>query len=75
MKFLIEARNMALLKLHRAIEEENGDPLEQFFQWITVTYEMSKRQKMVMLQKAIENKKFHWKSNPADKIELAIREA
>jgi len=42
---------MALLKLHRTIEEENGHPLVQFFQWITVNYEMSKRQKMVLLQK------------------------
>jgi len=56
MKFHIEAKNMALVKLHRAIEEENYDPLEQFFQWITVNYELSKRQKMILLQKAIENK-------------------
>jgi len=76
MKFHAEAKRMALLKLHRAIEEEeNGDPLEQFFQWITVNYEMSKRQKMILLQKAIENNKFDWQSNPADEIELAIREA
>ena len=57
MKFHVEAKNMALLKLHGAIEEENGDPLVQFLQWITVNYELSKRQKMVLLQKAIENKK------------------
>jgi len=74
-KFHAEAKNMALLKLHRDIEEENGDPLVQFLQWITVNYELSKRQKMVLLQKAVENKKFDWKSNPADKIELAIRKA
>jgi len=30
MKFHEEAKNMALLKLHRAIEEETGDPLVQF---------------------------------------------
>jgi len=30
---------------------------------------------MILLQKAIENKNFDWKSNPADEIELAIREA
>jgi len=29
---------------------------------------------MVLLQKAIENEKFDWKSNPADEIELAILE-
>jgi len=75
MEFHIEAKNMSLAKLHRAIEEENGDPLVQFLQWITVTYELSKRRKMVLLQKAIENKKFDWKSNPADKIKFAIREA
>jgi len=74
MKFHAEAKKIALLKLHRAIEED-CDPLEQFFQWITVNYEMSKRQKMLFLQKAIENKKFDWQSNPADEIELAIREA
>jgi len=51
MKFHVEAKKMALLKLHRTIEEENGHPLVQFFQWITVNYEMSKRQKMVLLQK------------------------
>jgi len=50
MKFHVEAKKVALLKLHGAIEEENGDPLVQFFQWITVNYEMSKRQKMVLLQ-------------------------
>ena len=32
MKFHIEAKNMALLKLRRAIEEENYGPLKQFFQ-------------------------------------------
>jgi len=66
---------MALLKFHRAIEEEDYDLLVQFFQWITVNYEVSKRQKMIWLQKAIENKRLDWKSNPADKIELAIQEA
>jgi len=75
MKFHIEAKNMVLLKLHRATEEENYDPLEQFFQWITVTYELSKRQKIILLQKAIENKNFDWQSNPADELELAIQEA
>jgi len=29
---------------------------------------MSKRQKMLLLQKAIENKKFDWQNNPADEI-------
>jgi len=29
---------------------------------------------MILLQKAIENKKFDWKSNPADEIESAIQE-
>jgi len=75
MKFHAEAKKMALLKLHRAIEEEDCDPLVHFFKWITVNYEMSKRQKMILLQKAIENKKFDWKSNPADEIEWALREA
>jgi len=75
MKYHAEAKNMALLKLHRAIEEENCDPLVQFFQWIKLNYELSKRQKMILLQKAIENQKFDWQSNPADEIESAIREA
>jgi len=75
MKFHMEAKNMALVKLHRAIEEENYDPLEQFFPWITLNYELSKRLKMLLLQKAIESKKLDWKSNPADKIEVAIQEA
>ena len=75
MKFHIEAENMALVKLHRANEEENYDPLEQFFQWITVNYELSKRQKMILLHKAIENKKLDWKSNPADEIDVAIQES
>ena len=65
---------MALLKLHRAIEED-CDPLVQFFQWITINYELSKRQKMILLQRSIENKKLDWQSNPADEIELPIREA
>jgi len=30
---------------------------------------------MILLQKAIENTKLDWQSNPADEIELAIREA
>ena len=38
MEFHVEAKNMALLKLHRAIEEEDYDLLVQFFQWITVNY-------------------------------------
>ena len=76
MKFHEEAKKMTLLKFHRAIEEEDCDPLVQFFQWITVNYELSRRQKMLLLQKAIENKKkFDWESNPADEIEWAIREA
>jgi len=75
MKFHTEAKNMALVKLHRTMEEEHYDPLKQFFQRITVNYELSKRQKMVLLQKAIENKKLDWQNNPADAIELAIREA
>ena len=36
---------------------------------------MSKRQKTILLQKAIENKKLDWKSNPAAKIEAAIQES
>jgi len=40
MKFHVEAKKMALLKLHRAIEEEDCGPLVQFFQWITVNYEL-----------------------------------
>ena len=75
MKFHVEAKKMALIKLHRAIEEKDCDPLIQFFQWITTNYKMSKRQKMILLQKAIENKTLDWKSNPADKIESAIQEA
>jgi len=73
MKFHTEAKNMALAKLHRAIEEEKYDPLEQFFQGITLNYELSKRQKMLLPQKAIESKKLDCKSNPADKIEVAIQ--
>ena len=30
---------------------------------------------MILLQKAIENKKLDWKSNPADETEAEIREA
>jgi len=75
MKFHVEAKKMALIKLHGAIEEEDCDPLIQFFQWITINYKFSKRQKMILLQKAIENKNLDWKSNPADEIESAIQEA
>jgi len=75
MKFHVEAKKMALIKLHRAIEEEDCDPLIQFFQWITINYKLSERQKMILLQKAIENKKLDWKSNPAAKIEAAIQES
>jgi len=75
MKFHVEAKKMALIKLHRAIEEEDCDPLIQFFQWITISYKVSKRQKMILLQKATENKKIDWKSNPADEIQSAIQEA
>jgi len=75
MKFHVEAKKMAPIKLHRAIEEEDCDPLIQFFQWITINYKLSKRQKMTLLQKAIENKKLDWESNPADEIEAAIHEA
>jgi len=41
MKFHAEAKKMASLKLHRAIEGD-CDPLVQFFQWITVNYEIKK---------------------------------
>ena len=66
---------MALIKLHRAIEEKDCDPLIQFFQWITINYKLSERQKTILLQKEIENKKLDWKDNPATDIEAAIREA
>jgi len=73
MKFHVEAKKMALIKLHRAIEED-CDTLIQFFQWITINYKLSKRQKIILLQTAIENKKLDWKSNPADDTESAIQE-
>ena len=44
MKFHAEAKKMASLKLHRAIEGDY-DPLVQFFQWITVNYEIKKDRK------------------------------
>jgi len=56
MKYHIEAKKMALIKLHRAMEEEDSDPLTPFFQWITINYTLSDRQKTVLLQKAIEKK-------------------
>jgi len=74
MKCHVEAKKMSLIKLHRAIKEEDCDLLIQFFQWIRINYKLSKRQKMILLQKAIENKKLDWKSNPADEIESAIQE-
>jgi len=57
MKFHVEAKKMALLKLHRAIGAEDCNPLVQFFQWITVNYEMSKRQKIILLQRTINKTK------------------
>jgi len=57
MKYHAEATKMALIKLHRAIEEEDCNPLLPFFQWITINYKLSDRQKTILLQKAIENKK------------------
>jgi len=75
MKYHVEAKTLAVIKLHRAIEEEDCDPLIQFFQWITINYKLSERRKTILLQKAIENKKLYWKSNPAAEIEAAIQEA
>jgi len=75
MKFHVEAKKMALIKLHRAFEEEDCDQLIQFFRWITTNYKLSERQKTILLQKAVENKKLDWKSNPASEIEAAIQEA
>ena len=75
MKFHVEAKKMALIKLHRAFEEEDCDQLIQFFRWITINYKLSERQKTILLQKEIENKKLDWKDNPATDIEAAIREA
>jgi len=72
MTFHVEAKRMALIKLHRVIEEEDCDTLVQFFQWITTNYQLPESQKIILLQKAIENKNFDWKSNPADKIESTI---
>jgi len=66
---------VALIKLHRAIEEEDGDPLIPFFQWITIIYKLSDRHKTILLQKAIENNKHDWKDNPAAEIEAPIHEA
>jgi len=57
MKYHMEAKKMPLIKLHRAIEEEEDDPLTPFFQWITINYKLSDRQKTILLQKAIENEK------------------
>ena len=75
MKSHAEVKQMVLTKLQRSIEVENYDPLEQFFQWISMVYGLSQRQKMALLQKIIENRSFDWQSNPADELELAIREA
>jgi len=36
MKFHVEAKKIALIKFHRATEEEDCDPLTQFFQWIVL---------------------------------------
>jgi len=75
MKFHMQAKKLPLIKLHRAIEKKDCDPLIQFFQWITINYKLSKRQKMILLQKSIENKKLDWKGNSADEIEAGIQEA
>ena len=40
-----------------------------------MVYGLSQRQKMALLQKAIENRSFDWQSNLADELELAKREA
>jgi len=74
MKYHVEAEKMALIKLHRVIEEKECDPLIQFFQWIAINYKLSERQKTMLIQKAIENKKLNWKDNPATEIEAAIQE-
>ena len=66
---------MALIKLHRAMEEEDSDPLTPFFQWITINYTLSDRQKTVLLQKAIEKKKTGLEEWPSCQIESAIQEA
>jgi len=75
MKYHVEAKKIALIKLHRAIEEEDCDPLIQFFQWITINYKLSETQKTILLQKETENKKLDWKSKPAAEIEATIQEA
>jgi len=41
----MEPKKMALVKLYRAIEEEDGHPLAPFFQGITINYKSPHRQK------------------------------
>jgi len=46
MKSNVDAKHMALSKLQQAIDDDKQDPLEHFFQWISINYGLRQGRKI-----------------------------
>jgi len=46
----VEAKHVALSKLQQAIDDDKRDPLEQFFQWISINYGLRQGRKIKQMQ-------------------------
>jgi len=56
-----DANKIGLSKHHEVEEGEDFDPLKQLFQWICLSYELTKEGKIKQLEIAIENRCFDGK--------------
>ena len=51
--------------------DQYPDPLEKFYEWLLERYKYTTRQQLIKLSGLLENMRWSWETNPADKI-LAI---
>jgi len=51
--------------------EKYPDPLQNFYEWLLKRYKYTTRQQLIKLSELLENMRWSWETNPADKI-LAI---
>jgi len=51
--------------------DQYPDPLEEFYKWLLGRYKYTTRQQLIKLNGLLENMRWSWETNPADKI-LAI---
>jgi len=51
------------------------DPLEKFYEWLLGRYKYTTRQQLIKLNGLLENMRWTWETNPADKILAIMHEA